>query len=130
MITAHHQMLSVINGVAGGLIRERIGPAAQKRTAFKQQDPPSRLSQINGGGEAGEAAPDNQDRESGRAREGGSGRAGGRGMVRIRIQCQIPLTPAPPLPRSPALPLALAHSLNAMRNRSGLCNLIRLLKTS
>src|SRR5215510_1387129 len=93
MITAHHQMLSVINGVAGGLIRERIGSAAQKRTAFKQQDPSSRLSQIDGGGEAGEAAPDNQDK--------GTGGQGDKGIADFRTHLLVPLSPCLPLPLPP-----------------------------
>src|SRR5215467_6605107 len=99
MITAHHQMLSVINRVAGGLIRERIGSTAQKRTAFKQQDPPSRLSQIGGGGEAGEAAPDNQDKGT-----------GGQGDCRFQNSSPclpVSLSPCPLVPLSPCLPLPL-----------------------
>src|SRR5262245_32194625 len=123
-------MLAVINRVAGSLIGERIGPPAQERTAFEQQDPPSCLSQIDGGGEAGEAAPDNQDK--------GTRGQGDKGIADFRTHLLVssspcppgPLSPCPPVSHSLCLPVALAHSLNAMRNRSGLCNLIRLLKTS
>src|SRR5262245_56917035 len=93
MITAHHQMLSVINRVAGDLIGERIGPAAKKRTAFKQQGSRSRLSQIDGGGEAGKAAPDNQD-------NGSSGLLHSE-LISLSRRPLVPLSPCPPVPLSP-----------------------------
>src|SRR5262245_66595762 len=79
MITAHHQMLAVINRVPSGFIRERIGASAKERAALEQQNSPPRLSQINRGGEPGEAATQNQDKGRGGQGEGGTGGKGDEG---------------------------------------------------
>ncbi len=52
-------MLAVINRIAGGSVRKRIGAAAQERTPFEQYNPLPRLGQIDGGGQPGEAATQN-----------------------------------------------------------------------
>src|SRR5262249_6601234 len=106
------------------------GPPAQERTAFEQQNPPPGLGQIDGCGEAGEAATDDKDRATGRRGDWATGRRGDRGHVDFRTHLFSLLFPHRPVASSPRRPVALAHSLNAMRNLSGLCNLIRLLKTS
>ena len=55
-VTAHHDVLSVVDEIVRGVIRERVGAPAERGFAFEQRDAEAGVSKSDSGAQAGHAA--------------------------------------------------------------------------
>jgi len=60
-VSRDHQVRAVVHVLAGDGVRERGGAAAEDAAALEDRDVVPALLEGNGGGEPGEAAPDDDD---------------------------------------------------------------------
>jgi hypothetical protein len=57
-VAAEEQVLPVVDGVAGGLVDDRVGAPAELRPPLEQRDARALVGEAHRGGQPGEAAAD------------------------------------------------------------------------